>query len=163
MSMPFCDCWHKVVESPLCKVKMSPFDEMNTQIQAIEREGQSERPANHEPKRTYPNRSDTTDRKEDLKQKEAAKMLGISERHVRRLMRAYRRSGAEGLISKRRGKPSNNRLKAEVKQQAIDSIYSQHHDFGPTLAHEKLTEQACAQVHDHHSVDDQNSLMQERC
>jgi transposase len=75
-----------------------------------------------------------------LKQKEAAKMLGISERHVKRLLRAYRQSGAEGLISKRRGKPSNNRLKAEVKQQAIDLIYSQYHDFGPTLAHEKLTE-----------------------
>lgn len=78
--------------------------------------------------------------KKTLKQKEAAKMLGISERHVKRLLRAYRQSGAEGLISKRRGKPSNNRLKAEVKQQAIDLIYSQYHDFGPTLAHEKLTE-----------------------
>jgi transposase len=76
-----------------------------------------------------------------LEQKEAAKMLGISERHVRRLLRAYRQSGAEGLISKRRGKPSNNQLKEEVKQQAIDLIYSQYHDFGPTLAHEKLTEQ----------------------
>ena len=78
--------------------------------------------------------------KKTLKQKEAAKMLGISERHVKRLLRAYRQSGAEGLVSKRRGKPSNNRLKAEVKQQAIDLIYSQYHDFGPTLAHEKLTE-----------------------
>ncbi len=67
-------------------------------------------------------------------------MLGISERHVKRLLRAYRQSGAEGLISKRRGKPSNNQMKEEVKQQAIDLIYSQYHDFGPTLAHEKLTE-----------------------
>ena len=78
--------------------------------------------------------------KKTLKQKEAAKMLGISERHVKRLLRAYRQSGAEGLISKRRGKPSNNRLNAEVKKQSIDLIYSQYHDFGPTLAHEKLTE-----------------------
>jgi transposase len=78
--------------------------------------------------------------KKTLKQKEAAKMLGISERHVKRLLRAYRQSGAEGLISKRRGKPSNNQMKEEVKQQAIDLIYSQYHDFGPTLAHEKLTE-----------------------
>ncbi len=78
--------------------------------------------------------------KKTLKQKEAAKMLGISERHVKRLLRAYRQSGAEGLISKRRGKPSNNRLNAEVKKESIDLIYSQYHDFGPTLAHEKLTE-----------------------
>lgn len=75
-----------------------------------------------------------------LKQREAAKMLRISERHVRRILRAYRQSGAAGLVSKRRGKPSNNQLKAEVKQQALDLIYSQYHDFGPTLAQEKLTE-----------------------
>jgi hypothetical protein len=43
-------------------------------------------------------------------------------------------------VSKKRGKPSNNRLKEEVKQRAIDLIYSQYRDFGPTLAHEKLTE-----------------------
>ncbi|MES0360843.1 MAG: helix-turn-helix domain-containing protein, partial [Anaerolineales bacterium] len=75
-----------------------------------------------------------------MKQTEAARILKISVRHVKRLLRAYRQSGAEGLVSKRRGKPSNNRLKAEVKQQALDLIYSQYHDFGPTLAHEKLTE-----------------------
>jgi transposase len=75
-----------------------------------------------------------------LKQKEAAEMLWVSERHIRRLLRAYRQSGMEGLVSKRRGKPSNNQLNEEVKQQAIDLIYSQYYDFGPTLAHEKLTE-----------------------
>ena len=79
--------------------------------------------------------------KKILKQEEAAKILGISIRHVKRLLRAYRRTGAAGLVSKRRGKPSNNRLKEEVKQQAIDLIYSKYADFGPTLAHEKLTEQ----------------------
>jgi hypothetical protein len=30
-------------------------------------------------------------------------------------------------------------LKGEVKTQVIDLIYRQFHDFGPTLAHEKLT------------------------
>jgi transposase len=76
-----------------------------------------------------------------LKQKEAAEILKVTERHVRRMLKAYRQSGAEGLFSKRRGKPSNNQMKREVKQQAIDLIYSKYTDFGPTLAHEKLTEQ----------------------
>jgi transposase len=76
-----------------------------------------------------------------LKQRKAAEVLKVTERHVRRLLSAYRRSGAEGLVSKRRGKPSNNQLKGEVKQEAMDLIYSKYHDFGPTLAHEKLTEQ----------------------
>ena len=75
-----------------------------------------------------------------IKQSEAAKMLKISERHVRRILRSYRQTGAAGLVSKRRGKPSNNQLKGEVKQQALDLIYSYYHDFGPTLVHEKLTE-----------------------
>lgn len=75
-----------------------------------------------------------------LKQKAAAAMLGISVRHVKRLLRAYRQGGAGGLISKRRGKISNNRLKTEVKQQAIELIHSRYHDFGPTLAQEKLSE-----------------------
>ena len=75
-----------------------------------------------------------------LKQKEAAEMLGISQRHIRRLLRAYREEGERGLISKRRGKPSNNQLDEQVKQGAIDLIYRQYYDFGPTLAQEKLTE-----------------------
>ena len=75
-----------------------------------------------------------------LKQREGAERLGISERHVRRLLRKYRKEGERGLISKRRGKASNNRMKPEVKRQAIDIIHSRYHDFGPTLAHEKLSE-----------------------
>ena len=75
-----------------------------------------------------------------LKQKEAAVMLGVSERHIRRLLRAYRQAGERGLISKRRGQPSNNRLLAEVKQAALDLLHSRYADFGPTLAHEKLSE-----------------------
>ena len=75
-----------------------------------------------------------------LTQKEAAGMLGISTRQVKRLWRAYRKKGAAGLVSKRRGKPSNNRLDAGVAQQALDLIKEKYEDFGPTLAHEKLTE-----------------------
>ena len=76
-----------------------------------------------------------------LTQKEAAGMLGISTRQVKRLWRAYRKKGAQGLVSKRRGKPSNNRLDAGVAQQALDLIKEKYEDFGPTLAHEKLTEE----------------------
>jgi transposase len=75
-----------------------------------------------------------------LTQKEAAHILGLSIRHVRRLYRAYREQGAQGLVSRRRGKPSNNRLDPQVMQQTIDLVYKRYRDFGPTLAHEKLTE-----------------------
>ena len=75
-----------------------------------------------------------------LTQKEAARILGISTRQVKRLWRAYRKKGAQGLVSGRRGKPSNNRLEAGVVQSALDLIKEKYEDFGPTLAHEKLTE-----------------------
>ena len=75
-----------------------------------------------------------------LRQHEAACMLGISVRQVKRLFRAYKQQGPPGLISKRRGKPGNNQLDALTVQKAIDLICEHYRDFGPTLAHEKLIE-----------------------
>lgn len=75
-----------------------------------------------------------------LTQKEAGILLGISTRQVKRLWRAYRKQGMRGITSKRRGRPSNNHLDAGVVQQALDLILERYRDFGPTLAHEKLTE-----------------------
>ncbi|MFZ2096422.1 MAG: ISNCY family transposase [Anaerolineales bacterium] len=76
-----------------------------------------------------------------LRQQEASRMLDISVRQIKRLFRAYKDQGPPGLISRRRGKPSNHQLDPKTVQQAIDLIYAHYRDFGPTLAHEKLTEQ----------------------
>jgi transposase len=75
-----------------------------------------------------------------LKQYEASRILGISLRHIRRLFRAYKAQGVAGLMSRRRGKPSNNQLDPQTVQKAIDLICAHYPDFGPTLAHEKLKE-----------------------
>ena len=75
-----------------------------------------------------------------MTQKKAAESLGITVRHVKRLYRAFRRRGAAGLVSGRRGQPSNNRLDPEVVKQALDLIGDNYRDFGPTLACEKLVE-----------------------
>lgn len=75
-----------------------------------------------------------------LTQKEAAGMLGLSVRQVKRLFRAFKMQGAKGLVSARRGKESNNRLDEQVVQKAVNLIYERYRDFGPTLAHEKLVE-----------------------
>jgi transposase len=75
-----------------------------------------------------------------LTQKEAGKILGISERQVKRLWKQYRKKGVSGLVSKRRGRPSNNRLAGETVQSALDWLHSRYADFGPTLACEKLVE-----------------------
>jgi transposase len=75
-----------------------------------------------------------------MTQKEAARMLNLSVRQIKRLFRAYKERGAKGLISARRGKPSNHRLDGQVEQQALDLLKEKYAGFGPTLAHEKLTE-----------------------
>ena len=75
-----------------------------------------------------------------LSQGEAAGMLGISTRQVKRLWRTYQKQGAAGLVSQRRGKPSNNQMDPRVIEQARDLIYKRYRDFGPTLVREKLVE-----------------------
>ena len=81
-----------------------------------------------------------------LTQKEAARILNLSVRQIKRLYRAYKAQGARGLVSRRRGKPSNNQLDAEIVQEVTDLIYKHYCDFGPTLAHEKLTEKHALQI-----------------
>jgi hypothetical protein len=59
---------------------------------------------------------------------------------VRRLERAYARDGAGSLASKHRGRPSNRRLDSDLRREALATVRSRYAGFGPTLAHEKLTE-----------------------
>lgn len=75
-----------------------------------------------------------------LKQTKASKLLDLSTRQIRRLVRKYRTKGAAGLVSVRRGKMSNRYRGDEFKDQ-IKQLVSQHYyDFGPTFAAEKLFE-----------------------
>ena len=75
-----------------------------------------------------------------MRQRTAAEILGVSVRHVKRLLRSYRSEGAAGLVSKQRGKPSHHQLDTEMVQAALDLLKGRYADFGPTLAHEKLVE-----------------------
>jgi hypothetical protein len=75
-----------------------------------------------------------------LKQEEAGRVLGISSRQVRNLQSRYLVSGASGLVSKRRGQPSPNRLSSELKEEAVVLLKAHYRDFGPQLAKEKLLE-----------------------
>lgn len=75
-----------------------------------------------------------------MNQKEAGRILDLSTRQIKRLLRAYRRRGAAGLVSKQRGRRSNNRLAEDVKKRALNLLKTKYKGFGPTLAHEKLVE-----------------------
>ena len=73
-----------------------------------------------------------------ITQRHAAAMLGITDRQVRRLLRRYMREGAAGLVSRRRGKPSNRRIAEAVKAEIMGRVEARYADFGPTLAAEYL-------------------------
>jgi transposase len=77
-------------------------------------------------------------KRKTLKQRQAAELLSLSVRQVKRLCKAYQGSGAAGLISKRRGLPANNCLPEKTINKVRQLLRSRYHDFGPTLATEKL-------------------------
>jgi hypothetical protein len=56
------------------------------------------------------------------------------------LVRRYEASGPAGLVSGRRGQPSNRELPIEVRARAMALVRERYADFGPTLACEKLRE-----------------------
>ena len=72
--------------------------------------------------------------------KQAAKVLRLSERHLRRLVRRFTLIGPCGIVSEARGKPSNNQLSQAIREQAVSIIRRNFYDYGPTLAAEKLLE-----------------------
>jgi len=75
-----------------------------------------------------------------ITQVEASHLLGISYRQVKRIVKRYRQYGVVALVSKRRGKPANNRIASTVKQTALALLHDHYHDFAPTFANEKLSE-----------------------
>lgn len=75
-----------------------------------------------------------------ITQIQAAVMVGLSERQVRRLVGAVRAEGERGMAHGLRGIPSNRKFKPEVKERVLKLYRSRYPDFGPTLACEKLLE-----------------------
>lgn len=75
-----------------------------------------------------------------LKPGQAAERLKLSVRQIERLVLRYRAAGVAGLVSGKRGRPSNHQLPAGKAQRALALIRERYADFGPTLACEKLRE-----------------------
>ncbi|MDT8442607.1 MAG: ISNCY family transposase [Desulfuromonadales bacterium] len=77
---------------------------------------------------------------QEFKGPEAARLLNLTTRQIRRLKKKVKEKGISGLIHGNRGKPSNRVIPDEEKQQIIDLLHKHYHDFGPLLASEKLSE-----------------------
>jgi hypothetical protein len=61
-------------------------------------------------------------------------------RQIERMYAAYKRDGAAGLVSKRRGRRSNRKLSSAYRRSVMELVRAHYADFGPTLAREKLIE-----------------------
>jgi transposase len=73
-----------------------------------------------------------------LNQRDAACLISLTERQIRRIVKRIRQEGDEGVCHKSRGKPSHRKLPFKEK---IVELYRKHYlDFGPTLFAEKLAE-----------------------
>jgi len=82
----------------------------------------------------------------NLTQVLAAKHLGLTDRQVRRLVKAYKLYGVEGLTSKQRGQIGNRKYTDE-KIEAIKTLVIKHYyDFGPKFATEKLYEKHAIKI-----------------
>jgi len=74
-------------------------------------------------------------------QAEAARLLKRSVRQIRRMQRKLEEGGDTALVHGLRGKPSNHQYQSTLRQQVLKAYRSRYHDFGPTLACEKLAEE----------------------
>jgi hypothetical protein len=79
-------------------------------------------------------------REKKLTQVQAGIVLGLTPRHIRRLIERVAQAGDQGLAHRGRGKPSNRRIPEKVQTKALTLYAQRYGDFGPTLAAEKLAE-----------------------
>jgi hypothetical protein len=71
---------------------------------------------------------------------EAAEILGMSDRHLRRLRDAYERVGFNGLHDARAGRESSRRIPVAVVEEVLMLYRETYFDFNVAHFHEKLVE-----------------------
>jgi len=74
-------------------------------------------------------------------QQEAAELLGLGVRQIRRIQRKLEAGGDAAIIHGLRGRPSNHQPDPDLKRAACAAYRERYGDFGPTFASEKLAEE----------------------
>jgi len=73
-----------------------------------------------------------------MTQTDASAWLGLSVRQVKRLCKAVREQDCAGVISRKRGRPSNRRIADAEREHFVGLVKRHYADFGPTLAAQYL-------------------------
>lgn len=85
----------------------------------------------------------------ELLQVEAARLLGVSDRQMKRIYRRYRLEGDAGLIHRGRGRQSSGRAKPpELRERILERYEKIYKGLGPTLAAEKLAQEGLVLDHE---------------
>lgn len=71
---------------------------------------------------------------------EAEEILGYTPRHFYRLRMAYQEQGVDGLVDRRRGRPSPKKAPYEDVQQILRLYWDNYRDYNVAHFHDKLTE-----------------------
>jgi transposase len=69
---------------------------------------------------------------------QAAEIIGISDRHMRRWRERYEEGGFRGLFDRRRGKPSPKRVPMAVVERVLELYREKYFDLNLSHFHEKL-------------------------
>ena len=72
---------------------------------------------------------------------QAAEMMGISDRQLRRWRKRYEEQGYDGLLDRRRGVPSSKRVGPAQVEQVLGLYRDQYFDLNVRHFHEKLSEE----------------------
>jgi len=72
---------------------------------------------------------------------QAAEILGITDRHLRRWRERYEQFGFDGVLDRRRCRPSEKRVPVETVERVLGLYREQYFDFNVRHFHEKLGEQ----------------------
>ena len=75
-----------------------------------------------------------------LTQKQAAEVVSLSERQIRRIIRRIEAEGDKGMQHRSRGRQSNRKLPKKLTEKVVRLYQEKYQGFGPTLAAEKLLE-----------------------
>jgi hypothetical protein len=75
-----------------------------------------------------------------ITQTEAAGVLDLTDRHIRRMAARIVKEGDKGIVHKLRGQPAHNRTLDKIKTKALNLCKNIYEGFSPTLASEKLFE-----------------------
>jgi transposase len=78
--------------------------------------------------------------RKEVSQQQAAKILEISDRQVRNLLKKLKTGGRSAIASKSRGKPSNRQISPATKEKVVALMHEKYEGFGPTFIQEKLEE-----------------------